>query len=508
MRPLLNPSPDFQVPPGFRVGVIFDDSLRSDTTGRYALKYLARWCTAVHIRPAELNGVARESYDLFVHIDDGLDYALPATVFPRAWWVIDTHLNYDRDLHRAQGYDWVFVAQKTDAQRFLEAGIVNVWWLPLAGDPELSIAPGEMLWDFSFVGHWDGSVFDERRVYLEAVSMVGNGYIGQSPPDAMYAIYGQSRSVFNPPVRNDLNMRVFEAMAAGSVLVTKRLRDNGMEDLFTEGVHFLGYDTPEEAAWTVRRVMEMGEPERRQIAAAAQALARERDSYGHRMGALLETTRQNPGIQAQYFQHVRQEILGLVPMQASAILDVGCAVGNLGRALKERQTCEVAGIETHPAAAAVARRWLDRVWDQDVDTVLDELPSAAFDCVVAADVLEHLPDPWSTLRRLAEKLSPAPHARLIVSLPNAAHWSVVLPLLQGEWQYQDAGILDATHLRFFTPASVGRLVAGAGLKPAGVYHTEWRQAPGAVASSDPLLSDWQQKWANVYQIIVVCERRD
>ena len=111
-------------------------------------------------------------------------------------------------------------------------------------------------------------------------------------------------------------------------------------------------------------------------------------------------------ISNSYYSHARPEILQLVPASAIRILDVGCGIGVLGVSLKSRQTAEVHGVELTSDAARKAGAYLDRVWNLSIESALPELADSYYDCIVAADVLEHVIDPWITLSALKEKLSP------------------------------------------------------------------------------------------------------
>jgi 2-polyprenyl-3-methyl-5-hydroxy-6-metoxy-1,4-benzoquinol methylase len=165
---------------------------------------------------------------------------------------------------------------------------------------------------------------------------------------------------------------------------------------------------------------------------------------------------------AKYSFYVRQDILDVIPADAKVVIDVGCAAGVLGGALKQqRPGIQVRGVEIFPEAAARAREVLDDVHCGSAETPLpDAWPRP--DCVVFADVLEHLPDPWAVLRRYRAMLGPG--GRVVVSVPNVAHRSVVEGLLRGRFDYVDAGILDRTHLRFFTRASAIDLLESTGFK--------------------------------------------
>jgi O-antigen biosynthesis protein len=168
------------------------------------------------------------------------------------------------------------------------------------------------------------------------------------------------------------------------------------------------------------------------------------------------------------------ELLGL----DKRVLDVGCATGNLAEVLA-RRGCRVTGIEIDPEAARQAEKHCERVIVGDVES-LDlgaELDEADFDVVVFGDVLEHLKDPLQTLRRFKPFLQTEGY--VIASIPNIAHGSVRLALMQGRFRYRSLGLLDDTHLRFFTRETVEQLFKDAGFLIAdlrrttrGVFDTE------------------------------------
>jgi 2-polyprenyl-3-methyl-5-hydroxy-6-metoxy-1,4-benzoquinol methylase/glycosyltransferase involved in cell wall biosynthesis len=143
------------------------------------------------------------------------------------------------------------------------------------------------------------------------------------------------------------------------------------------------------------------------------------------------------------------------------VLELGCASGYMSRILRERN-CSVVGVELDPLAAEKAETCCDRVVNGDLDHIdfSSELESERFDVVVAADVLEHLKDPVSVLRNLRCVLQPEGY--LVMSVPNVAHLSVRLALLSGDFQYGETGLLDRTHLRFFTRQSIETLLDDAG----------------------------------------------
>ncbi len=147
-----------------------------------------------------------------------------------------------------------------------------------------------------------------------------------------------------------------------------------------------------------------------------------------------------------------------------AVLDVGCGVGLNGAAAR-RKGARVTGIEIVPTSIARARQVLDEVLPLDIESdasIRDGLAGRSFDLMLFGDVLEHTVDPARVLRRLAAHLEDEGH--VIVSLPNVAAWTVRMGLLAGRFDYEPSGILDDTHLRFFTRRTAEEMVEAAGLE--------------------------------------------
>jgi 2-polyprenyl-3-methyl-5-hydroxy-6-metoxy-1,4-benzoquinol methylase len=157
-------------------------------------------------------------------------------------------------------------------------------------------------------------------------------------------------------------------------------------------------------------------------------------------------------------------LISLVPAEATRILDVGCGAGRLGQALKMERARYVAGIELHESSAAIAATVLDKVLCASVSAVpLEEVGTpSSFDCIIFGDILEHLLDPWEAMRRFVTLL--APNGVVVASIPNIAHLSVIRGLMRGRWEYGERGLLDRTHLRFFTYRSIRELFQQAGLE--------------------------------------------
>jgi 2-polyprenyl-3-methyl-5-hydroxy-6-metoxy-1,4-benzoquinol methylase len=156
----------------------------------------------------------------------------------------------------------------------------------------------------------------------------------------------------------------------------------------------------------------------------------------------------------------------LIP-RGSKVLDVGCHTGILGAALKERKQCEVIGIDNDEVALRIAGERLDAVRRLELEEAgwsdtLSSLGFANFDVILFGDVIEHTRKPLDILTEARSLLTPG--GKIIVSLPNVANLRVRLNLLVGKFEYQESGILDRSHLRFFTRKSARELVRRAGYK--------------------------------------------
>ena len=154
----------------------------------------------------------------------------------------------------------------------------------------------------------------------------------------------------------------------------------------------------------------------------------------------------------QAYTTPRADISAMVPPNAASILDVGCSNGALGRSLKQaKQGREVSGIELDADFAAEARNYLRLVINADLNSMNweEQLQGQTFDCIIFADVLEHLTDPVKCLSNARKHL--AVGGCVIVSLPNIRHVSALASIfISGVFPRKDRGIFDRTHLRWFT----------------------------------------------------------
>jgi SAM-dependent methyltransferase len=157
---------------------------------------------------------------------------------------------------------------------------------------------------------------------------------------------------------------------------------------------------------------------------------------------------------------IADHALRLLPAGGAA-LDLGCASGGL-LALLRPKAGRLAGLELSPSAARAASEVADEVVTGALEDPDLPFAPAAFDLVVLADVLEHLAEPEAALARAVGWCRPG--GAVLVSVPNVAHWSARLALARGRWPQEERGIFDSSHLRWFTRASLGELLRGAGLR--------------------------------------------
>lgn len=179
-----------------------------------------------------------------------------------------------------------------------------------------------------------------------------------------------------------------------------------------------------------------------------------------------------------YYDHVRIEILPLLPGTVDRVFEIGCGSGATLAYLKENGFCHwVGGIEPMSAAARRARERTDLFIEGNIESVELPLQPKSIDAILCLDVLEHLVDPWKVMKRLSYYLKPG--GFIIASIPNVRFYKVVLDLLlYGRWVYTDAGILDHTHLRFFTRSSAIELLESGGMKVDAVLSTGLKKGKG------------------------------
>lgn len=160
-----------------------------------------------------------------------------------------------------------------------------------------------------------------------------------------------------------------------------------------------------------------------------------------------------------YYSQNRLEMLDFIPKNSKKVLDLGCGQGNFAKILKDKLEVEVWGVEVEKSEAEIARKKLDKLIIAKLEDVAYDLPDNYFDCLVFNDILEHLTDPYSVLNDLRAKLTK--NGVMVASIPNVRYFFNLKELIVDKnWRYSSSGILDKTHLRFFTKKSIIETLKG------------------------------------------------
>jgi SAM-dependent methyltransferase len=216
-----------------------------------------------------------------------------------------------------------------------------------------------------------------------------------------------------------------------------------------------------------------------------------------------------------YYDNLNTGVLDAIPAGASTVLEIGCGAGRLGSEYKKRHPeARYYGVEIDAQAAAIAGTRLDMALCGSIEKIDLGFLTGEVDCIVYADVLEHLIDPWRVVADHRALLKNG--GVMIACIPNIQHWGVLRGLLAGQWTYQDNGLLDRTHLRFFTANSIHAMFTGAGLQVESIIGRNLDPAPAepffqALAPVLPALGvdpDAFHQQANVFQYLVTARRKD
>ena len=167
------------------------------------------------------------------------------------------------------------------------------------------------------------------------------------------------------------------------------------------------------------------------------------------------------------YAHV--ELLSMITTPPHKVLDVGCFCGGSGRWLKQKfPDTHVTGIEMLPTPAAMAKEIYNEVLVGKLEDIDLGSWQGRFDAIIVADVLEHIYNPWAALQRLKPLI--APKGAIYISLPNIRNLNILIGLTKGEWRYAESGILDITHIRFFTKAQALEMLHQTGWKVEEIRH--------------------------------------
>lgn len=164
-----------------------------------------------------------------------------------------------------------------------------------------------------------------------------------------------------------------------------------------------------------------------------------------------------------YYQNNREDMLKYIPEGTKKTLEFGCGFGEFSALIKKNFSSETWAVEIDKEAAREAAKKLDKVINADAVEALKEIPDSYFDCIIFLDILEHLVDPYSLLYVVKTKLTD--EGVIVASIPNVRFYrNMVNFLVHGDWDYKDKGILDKTHLRFFTYKSIMKMFSQLGFE--------------------------------------------
>jgi GT2 family glycosyltransferase/tetratricopeptide (TPR) repeat protein len=273
------------------IAIIFDDTVRPDTTGIYCRRALEELSHVTHALPNQTEHLTLRtgdySYSFFLNIDDWFQYRLPRSLRPSAWWAIDTHMDIDWYVAKAPDFDMVFTAQRNAVGRLIDRGAKKVVWLPLACDPEVHRHHEVAIeHDICFVGNVYPGPRQDMLAFVQ--NRYRNVFVGRRFFADMARTYSASRIVLNRSIRDDLNMRVFEALACKSFLLTNELpEESGQGELFGDGVHLATYRDLDELRDKLDFYLKR-EDLRERIARIGQTEVLKNHTYRHRMQRIIQ----------------------------------------------------------------------------------------------------------------------------------------------------------------------------------------------------------------------------
>ena len=220
-----------------------------------------------HFWTKDSDQIPRE-FDLYLRLDHG-DYKddIPKDLRPSVFYAIDTHLKkpYKKILKASKHFDIVFTAQIQGAEQIKKDAKVDAQWIPLGYDPALKKdETAKKIYDIGFVGR-NADKFDRGRQLELLKSKYPNSFIGTAEPSELSRIYNASRIGFNSSITEDVNMRIFEILACGCFLLTNKIKNEGLYQLYEEGKHFITYTSDEDLLSKVEHYLN-NEEERNRIA--------------------------------------------------------------------------------------------------------------------------------------------------------------------------------------------------------------------------------------------------
>ena len=279
-----------------KIALVFNKD-RLDTTGIYFQRVLKESSLEFDYYPVEgSKELIKDKYDLYLRIDHGdYKYDLPKNFRPAAFLAIDTHLKkpFKKICRQAKHYDFLFATQKEGAQRLSEVLKREVYWMPLACDPEIHKNENiEKIYDVGFVGSYGGGGSLREEALLCVKDRFKNSFIGNAPHEEMGRIYSGSKIGINYSLNNDINMRIFEILSSGAMLLTSAVEGNGFDELFKDGEHLVTYKNKEELVEKINYYL-LHDNEREAIAKRGYELVISKHTYKTRLENMFSIIREN-----------------------------------------------------------------------------------------------------------------------------------------------------------------------------------------------------------------------
>ena len=381
---------------------------------------------------------------------------------PKICWLLDEA----PDAALAFSFDGIFCAQAFHVEQAHRAGLTQVAWLPPACAPELFTGvPRQDVVDVLVMAATHRR--EDIRKLLDPVGRVAA--IDDALPYDAAAAMMRARIIVHVPRSETLDQTLVQAMGSGALVMTAPVPS--LESLFEDGKHLVVWHSEDELEERVKQYLADADS-RIRIAEVGKRHVLAHHTFEQRMERIMSAVASMPVEQQPqdarlevggYYRSPRPELAAHVPLHTRRMLDVGCGAGEFGRALKaERGVKEVVGIEIVENAWNIAKTVLDKAILGNIEELELPFPDGHFDCITCGDVLEHLVNPLDTVKKLMRVL--APGGILVASIPNARYYRVVEMLANGRWIYQDAGIMDRTHLRFFTAVEMIEMFRNAGMR--------------------------------------------
>jgi len=271
-----------------KIALIYNKENES-TTGAYIEKVIASsGINYQHFWTKDAQTIGKQ-FDLYLRIDHGdYKYDLPHYLHPAVFYVIDTHLKkpYKRIKRQVGHYDIVFCAQKEGAEKIKRAVKLDTQWLPLGCDPEIHRQLDvDKSYDIGFVGS-PARKFARGKLLDLLAQKYPKSYLKPAPFRKMGEIYSASKIGFNSSIVNDINMRIFEIMSSGCLLITNKIKNNGFEELFKDREHLITYRNAKELLELTEYYLD-NPNERKRIAQAGFELVTKKHTYYHRVQAMF-----------------------------------------------------------------------------------------------------------------------------------------------------------------------------------------------------------------------------